>query len=229
MPAYITNPSQNTPVPLLQPGIPGYSIGSSGTADASSPVTKFDVSQVSLATNVATVTGTIREGKVPVAGQLISITGTTTASGAFNVSAVAITAVSIDAATGQGTISFALTHADVGATADVGQAYIPPAETGATLTNGTYLQFAVQERSGENQNQRAVTWSTLIAGGPSTVTVTLEASMVDVDAQYNTLDSSTSTTGEERVIANVNFRFYRLKVANVSGGSSPTIIGKILI
>lgn len=230
MPAYVSNPSKNSRVPILQPGIPGYSIGSSGKADASSPVTLFDISQVSLTSNVATITGTIREGKIPVAGQLISITGTTTASGAFNTtSPIAITSASISATTGQGTIVFPLTHADVGATADVGQAYIPPAEVGETLANGTYLQFAVQETSGENMNQRAITWSTVISGGPSAVTVTLEAAIVDVDSQYGTLDSSTSTTGEARVIANVNFRFYRLKVADVTGGTSPTIVGKLLI
>src|SRR5690348_688057 len=121
------------PTALLTAGIPTYFFGS-WPMDKSP--TKMRVTNVALATNVATVTGTIFEGDVPVVGALIYIDGTQTASGAFNVQGVALTAVSISATTGQGTVSFALTHADVGSAADSGLAIIPQPETAETIANG---------------------------------------------------------------------------------------------
>ena len=60
-------------------------------------------------TNVASVSVFINQGPLPLVGDQITVWGTAQQSGAFNVTRAIITAVSITAATGQGTISFALT------------------------------------------------------------------------------------------------------------------------
>jgi hypothetical protein len=189
----------------------------------------MQITNLALTSNVATATVLVREGNIPAIGSLISITGTAAASGAFNVTNIALTGVSINSLTGIGTVTFALTHADVVSIADSGQGYVPVPEVGESLTNQTCLQFGLPEVSGENTNARSITWTTAFTGSPSTVTVDLYGAMDDVDAQYGKLDTSTSNSGETRIIANVNFRFLRAKISNVSGGSSPTGIVKFLI
>ena len=52
-------------------------------------------------------------------------------------------------------------------------------------------------------------WRTAYASTPGSVAVTLQGAMDDVDAQYVTVDSSTSTAGETRIIASP-FRFFRV-------------------
>ena len=122
MPAFSNNPLQA--VALALPGTPVYVWGS--LSDRISP-TKMTISNVALTTNVATLTVQVIEGNVPAVGQLVTVTGTQQASGAFNVTAVAITGVTINAVTGAGTITFALTHANVASVADSGLAVAPQA------------------------------------------------------------------------------------------------------
>ena len=52
-------------------------------------------------------------------------------------------------------------------------------------------------------------WRTAYASAPGSVAVNLQGAMDDVDAQYVTVDSSTSTAGETRIIASP-FRFFRV-------------------
>jgi hypothetical protein len=120
MPAYSLNPLQR--IKLALPGLPVYLFGS--LAQTTAP-TRMTVSNVALTSNVATLTVQIIEGNIPIVGALVSVTGTQQASGAFNVSQVALTGVTINATTGAGTITFALTHANVGSVADSGLAVAP--------------------------------------------------------------------------------------------------------
>ena len=224
MPPYPTNTALRPPL-MLQPGVPGYAFGS---WNANTPTTLMQVTHVSLTSDVATVTVLVREGNIPAIGSLISISGTTTAGGVFNVSNVAITGVSIAAATGIGTITFALTNADVPGADDAGQAYVPVPEVGEALSNVASQQFGVQEDIGMNQNGRTVTWSTSFPTAPSSITATLQASLFDIDGQYHSVDSSTSTSGEQKSITLQNFRFLRVLLSNVTG-TNPRGIIKILL
>lgn len=226
MPPYVTLPdSSNSPVLLLQPGVPAYALGSKKNG----PTCKMVITQVAITGNVATVTVKIIEGDIPTTSGLITITGTTTAGGAFNVSGVAITGVSITASTGVGTITFALTHANVAPTADSGMGYVPVPEVAEALVNESTQAFAVQEVAGPNENGRTITWSTAYPSAPGAVTVKLQASLVDIDSQYSQLDSSTNVGGETRMITLTNERFLRANISGVSGGSNPTGIIKLLI
>jgi hypothetical protein len=170
---------------------------------------------------------TLLEGFAPAAGSLISVQGTTQGSGAFNVSNIALTAVSLDATTGVGTLQFVLAGTTASA-ADPGQAIVPVPEVGETLVNNQASQaFAIQSVAGANISGRAVNWSSTFPTAPSGVTLTLQGAMFDVDAQYATLDSSTSLSGSNRVIDGVNQRFLRVSVSGLTG--SGTAVVKIAI
>jgi hypothetical protein len=47
----------------------------------------------------------------------------------------------------------------------------------------------------------------------------LQTAMVDPDAQYSTIDTSTATAGEARTITGVRGNFMRAKVSSITGGS----------
>ena len=225
MPIYPAGSGGNTPVPLLQPGIPGYAFGS---IDRSFGTTVLQISNVALTSNVATVTVLVRKGKVPVAGALISITGTTAASGAFNVSSIAISAVSIDASTGIGTITFALTHADVVSAPDAGQGYVPVPEVPETLAVQKSQAFAIQNKIGGGYG---LTWAYTCPSAPGAIAIQLEGAENNSDSEFTLIGSSqTTTTGYNEIIAQVPnlVNFVRLRITSTSGGTLPTIIGKIL-
>jgi len=224
MPSYNASPVA-APLQLLLPNVPAYAFGSK----AAGPTCLLQITKVSLTGNVATVTVLVREGNIPSTAGLITITGTATNSGIFNVTNKAITGVSIAAATGIGTITFALVHADVVEIADAGQGLVPVPEIGEALANGSSAAFAVPESSGHDTNELTITWSTFYPSAPGAVTMTLQAAMIDLDAQYQTLDSSTATTSDLRSITLTRFRFLRVTASGVSGGTNPTSIVKICI
>lgn len=227
MPAYKT-PTNPGAVPLAIFGKPFYSAGSFNSAN---PGARMQVTASAVASNVVTLTVTVLEGNIPAVGDTVYVTGTQNNAGALNSTAgVTLTAVNISTTTGQGTISYAATTANLSTTADTGLVQDPPAEVGDSLTtNAKFAQVAVQEPGGSNTNQKTVTWSTVIGGSPSGVTINLQASMVDIDSQYETLDSSTNTSGETRAYIGANFPFYRITAGTITGGSSPSLVGKILV
>lgn len=215
---------------MLLPGIPSYSFGS---FNADTPATKMLVTSVAIATNVATLGVKIVAGNIPPVGAPISVRGTQAASGAFNVSNKALTAVTIDAQTGAGTVTFALVHADVSTTPDAGQAIATVPEIGETLATSTaYRQFSTQAASGIPEQGRTVSWQTDFvtptgASAPSAISVALQGALHDIESEYTTLDTSSSTTGDLRLITGVNFPFLRLKVVSLTGTAIGT--GKIVI
>jgi hypothetical protein len=225
MPSYNSTPFAPNPT-LLQPGQPGYAFGSWSEG---SPDTRMQVTTTARAASVATIGVLIIEGKIPLVGSLITVLGTAQAGGAFNVTSVAITAVSINSTTGVGTIQFAIGAGTTVQAADFGVAMSATPEAGEALTNTASQSFAIQVPAGQNESGRSITWSTVYPSAPGAVTMALQGSNFDLDSQYQTLDTSTNVNGDERVFANANFRFLRLKASGVSGGSSPTVIGKIYV
>ena len=79
-------------------------------------------------------------------------------------------------------------------------------------------------------NQRSITWRTTIDGAPSAISCVLQGSIDDVDANYITVDTSTNTAGETRVVnPNVTpygpaLRFFRIHFVTVTGGTAPSAI-----
>lgn len=238
MPIYST--SAFAPLPEIAiPAKPAYFFGSL-------PVLTDDtyarVTNVALTTNVATVTATIYRGNIPTVGSLITIQGTATNSGAFNVSAVPLTAVSGNAATGVYSLSFALTHANVSSTADAGMAIIPIAETSETCANGTSVAIYVPSNELRDLGQKSITVATTFPSLPTAATVTLYTAISNTDlAEWTsmgvvatvaggviTVPTNASANGGVTTFATPAGRFFRLVVSGVSGGTSPTIISKMI-
>jgi hypothetical protein len=84
-------------------------------------------------------------------------------------------------------------------------------------------QYALPSYAGTANNGRTITWQTIYGGAPSAISVALQTAMNDVDAQYSTVDTSTATGGETRVVANVRSNFIRAKISSITGGSGITV------
>jgi hypothetical protein len=226
MPPFVTAP--NAIRSFLQPGIPGYSAGSFNSSVANA---KMFVTASQVVANVVTLFVTMQEGNIPAVGQTAYVTGTSNGSTSLNQpTGVALTGVSITSTTGVGTITYAETTTAFAKATDGGLVIVPTVEVGDTLASSTkYLQFSVPQPINYPSSGRTVSWSTVIGGAPSGVTINLQGALVDVDSQYSTLDSSTNTTGETRYTVGVDLPFLRLTSGTITGGTSPTLVGKILI
>jgi hypothetical protein len=212
----------------LQMGVPAYSAGSLATGVAN---TKMFVTSSAVASNVVTLGVSMQEGNTPAVGATAYITGTSNGSAALNKPAgVVLTGVTLNNA-GVGTITYALTTTNFATTPDGGLVIVPQVEVGDALTaNTSFQQFAVPAPIGGGGGRTGtITWSTVVSGAPATILVNLQASIVDIDSQYATLDSSSNTTGETRYIAQQDFNFFRIRVTTLTGGTSPTLVAKLLV
>ena len=102
---------------------------------------------------------------------------------------------------------------------DVGFSFNNETFPGAN-TAGT--QFALPSFTGLADGGTAVRWQTIFGGAPTAVTIVLQAAMADVDAEYQTIDTTTLTTGESRAVGNVQAKFLRIKFVSSTGGSGLT-------
>jgi len=84
-------------------------------------------------------------------------------------------------------------------------------------------QFSLPVYSGRGEQGRTVRWQTLYGTAPSAINIALQVALEDVDAQYQTIDSSTNTAGESRSVSGVNAPFIRAKVVSITGGSAVTV------
>lgn len=242
MPTYLASAFALLPE-VAYPGKPAYFFGSLNT---NADDTYARVSNVSLATNVATVKVTIYRGNIPVVGQLITISGTTTASGAFNVNGVAITGVSaVTADQGIYNITFALTHADVGSTADAGMVIIPVQEVAEALANGTSVAIYVPSNELRDLGQKSITVATTFPSLPTAATVTLYSAIANNpqagDPEWTqmgvvatvaggaiTAPTNASPNGGVATFTTPAGRFFRVVVSGVSGGTNPSLICKMV-
>jgi hypothetical protein len=84
-------------------------------------------------------------------------------------------------------------------------------------------QFALPNYAGFPENGRAIRWQTIFGTAPSAVSVALQTSMIDSDAEYTTIDTSTATAGEARTVTGVRANFVRAKVTSITGGSGVVV------
>lgn len=219
MPAYITDPT--VPRTSLMPGKPCYSWGSLNDLQ---PTSRMAVTAVALASDVATLTVTMLEGPIPAVGSLITVKGTQSGSGEFNVLNIALTGVSISASTGQGTVTFALTGSNLSTTSDSGMAYVPQPVVGETLQSSATAgqQFAVPVRGDDGNNQHGVSASVVVTGSPTAYTVNIQGANVDQNSEYTTIATISNTEPGSVNLPNFGFAFVRAQQSG-SGGTSPTV------
>jgi len=107
---------------------------------------------------------------------------------------------------------------------DVGFSFNNEAFPGGA-TSGS--QFALPSFTGLPDSGTAVRWQTVFGTAPTAVNIVLQGAINDVDAEYQTLDTTTATAGEARTVANVQARFLRVRFVSSTGGSGLT--AKILV
>jgi hypothetical protein len=225
VPQYVDSPFQ---VPIFaQDGVATYLFGSFNSHQAN---TRMLVSGTSLTSDVASLTVQIVEGEVPTIGSLISVIQTTRGSGVFNVNRVPLTAVAISAATGSGTVSFALTSANVTPLADHGTAIVEVPEIPETLVDGNSIACVYQAPAGDSQFTipLAVTFPTL----PTAATVTLQVAVRNQNSEFTNTSTAivvaSSALVQPAPVVQATLQrgyCYRLAVTGVSG--TGTIIGKL--
>jgi hypothetical protein len=241
MPNYVNSPFA-PPVQIAIPAVPAYFFGS---LPVDTDDTYMRVTNVSIATNVASVVGTIYRGNIPAVGNFISIQGTTSNSGIFNVSQATITGVTGTPSTGVYTITFALTNANITATADSGLAIIPIAEVPEAVANGTSVAIYVPSNELRDLGQRSITVATSFPSLPTAAVVTLYTAInnnpqaaspewtemgivATVSGGAVTVPANASTGGGLATFSTPAGRFFRVVVSGASGGTSPTLVCKMV-
>lgn len=223
MPAYSSSPV--APVPLALGGTPAYAWGSLKT-DVSP--TRMLIDHVAITTNVATLNVTVVEGNIPAVGDSITVTGTTTQAGAFNVTA-ALTGVTINATTGIGTVTFALTHADVATTANAGIAYVQYAPVFETVSLNSVSQAIALVASSPDIGISNFSVEVAWAPGTSAGVVTVQVADTNTDAEFVAPASATITWPAVRLdVSNLTANFVRLKLTTGLTGAT-TIAAWVLL
>jgi hypothetical protein len=109
-----------------------------------------------------------------------------------------------------------------------------PGDVGFSFNNETFpssaeagTQFALPAYAGRSDPGTAVRWQTIFGTAPTAVNLVLQGAMADVDAEYQTLDTTTNTAGEARTVTGVQAKFLRIKFVSSTGGSGLT--AKLLV
>lgn len=215
---------------LVQKGVAAYLLGSLNMLRGN---TRGTVSQTAIATNVGSVTVQINQGPIPVIGDLITIWGTALQAGIFNVTRAFVTAVNITPATNAGTISYALTGTDQGATADPGMFLVEVGEQGETLAAGASAPALIQAPEGDSQF--TVPFAVTFAGGvlPTAVTATLQVAIRDIASEYTnitpaiTVAATAYTAGPVVQVTLQRGYLYRVNISGLTAGSATGVIAKI--
>lgn len=229
----------NDPTVAIQELIPGEFAYSAGSKK-SGPNVRFIVTQSAVATNVVTLTGAVVEGNIPSIGDLIYVYATLNNAGGLNeVTGIAITGVSINQTTGVGTITYPLTTANLAPTADVGYAILTISEVAeASVPNQAYRAFSVPILNPPNGANRSFTINVSYPSAPGAIKFGLQAAMRNVDSEYIEIikdETAAGTYSDSGAPGSASsqlwpgmWRFVRYKDTGSSGGSTPTVIAKIM-
>jgi hypothetical protein len=106
---------------------------------------------------------------------------------------------------------------------------LSPGDVGFSFNNEAFpgsaqagSQFAIPSFAGQPDTGYAVRWQTIFGTAPTAVSLQLQGAMADVDAEYQTVDSTTNLAGEARTVTGVQARFLRIKFVSSTGGSGLT-------
>jgi hypothetical protein len=109
-----------------------------------------------------------------------------------------------------------------------------PGDVGFSFNNEAFpgsaqagSQFAITAPAGLAEMGRTVRWQSIFGTAPTAVSLSLHGAMADVDAEYQTIDTTTNTAGEARTVTGVNAKFLRIKFTSSTGGTGLT--AKLLI
>jgi hypothetical protein len=104
-----------------------------------------------------------------------------------------------------------------------------PGDVGFSFNNEAFpgsaqagSQFAVPSYAGQPDTGTAVRWQTIFGTAPTAVSLVLQGAMADVDAEYQTIDTTTNTAGEARTVTGVQTKFLRIRFVSSTGGAGLT-------
>lgn len=83
-------------------------------------------------------------------------------------------------------------------------------------------QFAIPSYAGQPDTGTTVRWQSIFGTAPTVVNIVLQGAMADVDAEYQTIDTTTATSGEARTVTGVQAKFLRIKFVSATGGAGLT-------
>lgn len=219
IPGYTPNPI------LLTTGVPVHLIGSRN--DDTAP-TIMQVTSVAQALTTITLGVQVLAGNIPAVGSTIGVIGTAVDAGNANVPGGAVlTAVTINATTGVGTVTYTVVPSTTFATtADGGQAVVAVAENPETIS-AVYASIpaAPQFNDPGVQNMRTFTARLTLGTGFTAFSANLQYANEDVDSAYAninaTVDFATATAGTYAMeYTQQAARFYRIHISAVTGSGS---------
>jgi hypothetical protein len=111
---------------------------------------------------------------------------------------------------------------------------LSPGDVGFSFNNEAFpggatagSQFAMPSYAGQPNVGTAVRWQTVFGSAPTAVNLVLQAAMADIDAEYQTIDTTTAIAGEGRTVPSVQAKFLRVRFVSSTGGTGLT--AKILV
>jgi hypothetical protein len=109
-----------------------------------------------------------------------------------------------------------------------------PGDVGFSFNNEAFpgsaqagSQVALPSYAAQPDVGTAVRWQTIFGTAPTAVSLVLQGAMADVDAEYQTIDTTTNTVGEARTVTGVQAKFLRIKFVSSTGGTGLT--AKLLV
>jgi hypothetical protein len=104
-----------------------------------------------------------------------------------------------------------------------------PGDVGFSFNNEAFpgsaqagSQFAIPSYAGQPDVGTNVRWQTIFGTAPTAVSLVLQGAMADIDAEYQTIDTTVATAGEARTVTGVQAKFLRIKFNSSTGGTGLT-------
>lgn len=196
---------------------------------------RFQITQVAITSNVATVSVQLIDGGGPNAGILPSvgatmgIHGTQTNAGLFNVDPTTVTAVTLNTS-GVGTISFSLTNANITAIADRGELVVKPYEIPDIVAAGSAsVPIALCYTPDESDNSRTLYAEARWTGtAPTAASVVLQVANVDEDSRYAVVGNSQGTAPAAVVASSSALATIAASAVTQSGAQYSFVMGKFI-
>jgi hypothetical protein len=225
-----------------------------GSFDYSTQPFLFNITNLVLTSNVVTATVSIISGgggsspgvpnAIPQVGAKAGVRGASNA--AYNADPVTVTGVSYDTTTGTGTITYALTHANIGTAVASGQMVVQAYEQGDIVVSGSAsIPISLIFTPDESDNSRSLFGEARWSGtSPTAATVVLQVANVDDDARYLTIQNvqgcapgavvaasdalatiaSSAVTQGGAQYSFIMGKFIRAKVLSMTGGDGTTAL-----
>lgn len=197
----------------------------------------FNVVNVTIAANVAIVAGTLASGggggnpfNAPQVGAKIGIRGTQTNGGIFNVDPTTAQTVTWAPSTGNISVTFPLTHANVATIADTGTLVVQPAEIPDLVSAGSSsgpaaLIFTPDESDNSRCLYAEAKWTGTV---PTAATVVLEVANVDDDSRYAIVQNAQGCSPTGVVAASNALATIASSAVTQSGAQYSFIMGKFI-